>query len=529
MERFMGQPQDFVHLPVPSPVPVHPAVAVSGPPLSGKTLLTRELAARTGAVYVSIPEVIAELCSPKALPSSLSREISHYLKRGSQIPDSNLIEALRQRLISPDVLQRGWVLDDFPLTEPQAKAMEDAGILPHRFLVIDLAEGVTLERSAALGEKGMDTDEDLAQQEPGLQLLRLQAYSKNAPLVRVFYSLTYDNVLHVDGSKSLWAMYDHALKEVSVSISQRLEYYRRTGQGLAARVYGMCFTPLRLLGSESLWGKYCPVSLTLSNELVQCVDAKFTVEFRSKIYWLSSEEHADLFMQEPESFLMVKLPVDVPMVLCATDRRAQLSKQLEDYCPVALVDRKELLKTSGFHLVRFMNKVYSFQSKETAAKFMRRPMRYVQRAKLPSKRPALKGEHEASLLSALEKGRQGRGFEPADMLTFMQASVAELICQALVDSGEKRPLYPGKTAHESALIFLAKFLRAKNPVSTDMFAERVRGELEEFLSDCALPKTLGELTKRKEKMEAEGSWTSTDHRVYKELCSRCDEIFKLSP
>lgn len=33
---------------------------------------------------------------------------------------SEVIEAIRFRLLCPDVLQHGWVLDDFPCTKPQA-------------------------------------------------------------------------------------------------------------------------------------------------------------------------------------------------------------------------------------------------------------------------------------------------------------------------------------------------------------------------------------------------------------------------
>lgn len=279
--------------------------------------------------------------------------------------------------------------------------------------------------------------------------------------------------------------------------------------------------------AESAWRRYCPVALTLTNELVLCRDMRFTVEYTGNIYWLSSEEHAKLFLDDPTSFLQVPLPAAVPQLLSATERKTPQQAQLEEYCAVALVDRKELVKATGHHLVRFMSKVYSFSSREAATKFMRRPMRYVQRAKLPSKRPALKGEQTISLLSTLARGHEGRGLEPADMLTFMQASVAELICQALVDSGEKRPLYPGKSPKESALFFLAKYLRAKNPVSTELFANKVRPELDDFLADCALPGKLGKLHEDKIAMEADGTWTATDARIYKELCSRFDVAFNL--
>jgi len=193
---------------------------------------------------------------------------------------------------------------------------------------------------------------------------------------------------------------------------------------------------------------------------------------------------------------------------------------------VALVDRGELTKASGNHIVAHQSKHYSCESKEAAEKFMRRPMRYVQKAKLPGRRPAVKGEHTVSLLNALAHGREaGRDLEPSDMLTYMQASVAEVICQALVDSGDKRPLFPGTSPQESALLFLARFLRAKNSINTEMQAARAHEQFEEFLGACAMPQRMGEAAKLKEAREAEGTWTSSDARMYKEVCAKFDDAF----
>jgi len=252
------------------------------------------------------------------------------------------------------------------------------------------------------------------------------------------------------------------------------------------------------------------------------------VEYHGRVFWMASEDFTNLFMSDPESFLQVPLPTSLPVLLTATERRLSITIQLEDYCPVALVDRKELTKAPGQHIIRFMDKCYSLSNKEAVNKFLRRPLRYVQRAKLPSKRPMIKGEKQVSLLSALTKGKDGKGLEPADMLTFMQASVAELICQSLVDAGEKRPLYPGSSPAESALLFLAKSLRAKNPVSTELKAEKVRADLQLFLSDCALPSKLSKIHEEKAGLEAMGCWTPTDARIYAELCERFDQIFNLT-
>lgn len=527
-EQLCQRPMDFIHLPNPSRIAIHPAISICGPPLSGKTALAQQLAERTGAVYLSIPEIISQLCDRAALPCKLSKDIMRCMTRGKKIPDAAIIEALRHRLVSADVLSRGWILDDFPLTEEQAKMLTDAGIVPHRLLVINVPEGLVFARAKEIERLGGEGDTDLVQHEQALQRLRLDAYMYSSPSLRSYYALTFDSVRDIQADRSAWATFDRAVHETSHSISQRLQYYRRTDQGMAAQVSGMCFTPARIAKSESPWRRYCPVALTLNNEIVLCRDPGCVVEYKAKLHWLASAENMRLFMDDPESFLQVPLPVAVPNLLGAYERRAPPPCQLEEYCPVALVDRKELVKASGHHIVQFGNKHYTFENKEARAKFMRRPERYAQRAELPSKKPALKSETAVSLISVLAKGRDGRGIEPADMLTYMQASVAEVICQGLVESGTRRPLYPGMPAGESALLFLARFLKAKNTLSTAMYAAQLRAQFEEFLGDCALPQQLKELSERKEG-HAEGSWTSSDSQRLQELCSRFDEVFQLPP
>merc|ERR1711879_1048119 len=131
---------------------------------------------------------------------------------------------------------------------------------------------------------------------------------------------------------------------------------------------------------------------------------------------------------------------------------------------------------------------------------------------------AQQGESATTLLNALTKGHDGKLIEPAEMLTFMQSSVAEMICQALVESGERRPLYPGRSAQDSALLFLARFLKAKNPLNTEMFALKVREQLRDYLADCALPEQLEELAKAQDS----DAWNNSDERRLGELCQRFD-------
>jgi len=321
------------------------------------------------------------------------------------------------------------------------------------------------------------------------------------------------------------------LEETSTSISQRLEYYRRTSARRAACIYGIGFSLDRIQKNEGPYRRYCPVTLTLGNEIAHCKDPRYTVEYKSQIYWLATEQYMRLFLDDPESFLAVPLPQSMPKLLSLVDRVPPPQCQLEEdgsaFCPVALVDRKELVKAVGCFVVLHQNKFWSMESKQACEKFMRRPMRYVKSAKLPAKKPALPGKNYVALLDALTKADKSSGLNPGEMLTFMQASVSEIICQAMVESGDRRPLFPGKSAQESGLTFLAKFLRAKNVLNTPMTATEFKGQLDDFISDCAVPSALKDIIKRKEEYDVtqEGNWTATDCKRYQELCNRFDALF----
>ncbi|CAK8985242.1 unnamed protein product [Durusdinium trenchii] len=83
---------------------------------------------------------------------------------------------------------------------------------------------------------------------------------------------------------------------------------------------------------------------------------------------MASDEYAELFAEDPEAFLQVPLPPNLPRLLDDAERarKADVKTELKDFCPVALVETGELVKA--------------------AMKFMRQPMRY-RTAKLPPKLP----------------------------------------------------------------------------------------------------------------------------------------------
>ena len=57
----------------------------------------------------------------------LGEEAKKYMDSGALVPDGIVIELVKQRVKEPDCA-KGFIIDGFPRTIPQAEALRDAGI-----------------------------------------------------------------------------------------------------------------------------------------------------------------------------------------------------------------------------------------------------------------------------------------------------------------------------------------------------------------------------------------------------------------
>ncbi len=94
---------------------------IFGPPGSGKGTYASRLQDKLGIDVIAMGDIFRKIMKES---TPLSRKVKGFVEKGLLVPDDVVIEALKQRLAKAST-KKGFILDGFPRTIEQAKALDN--------------------------------------------------------------------------------------------------------------------------------------------------------------------------------------------------------------------------------------------------------------------------------------------------------------------------------------------------------------------------------------------------------------------
>src|SRR3954469_5422152 len=182
-----------------------------GPPGAGKGTQAQRLVQRYGIVQLSTGEMLR---AAVAAGTPVGRQAKDIMASGALVPDEIVIGIISERLDQPDA-RRGFILDGFPRTVPQAQALD--ALLKKKHMKLDAVVELRVNESALLARVESRVTEMLARGEqvriddtPEVLSKRLASYrALTEPLIH-YYS-ERRKLLTVDGMMTI----EHVTREIN--------------------------------------------------------------------------------------------------------------------------------------------------------------------------------------------------------------------------------------------------------------------------------------------------------------------------
>jgi adenylate kinase len=121
-------------------------IILIGPPGAGKGTQAQNLVTTFGIPHISSGDMLREAVRSG---TELGKKADAVMKLGQLVPDEVVIGMVLERIARADCT-RGFLLDGFPRTRPQAEALDvalaNAGVRLDAVVLIEVADGLILDR-----------------------------------------------------------------------------------------------------------------------------------------------------------------------------------------------------------------------------------------------------------------------------------------------------------------------------------------------------------------------------------------------
>jgi adenylate kinase len=174
-----------------------------GPPGAGKGTQAQRLVAKHGLVQLSTGDMLRAAAKAGTPVGLRAQEI---MARGELVPDDLVVAIVSERIEEPDA-RKGFILDGFPRTVPQAHALDrmlkDKGLKLDAVIDLKVDEGALLERiERRIAETKARGEALRSDDHPDVLRRRLLAYRDQTAPLATYYQL--QSVLRsVDGMAAI--------------------------------------------------------------------------------------------------------------------------------------------------------------------------------------------------------------------------------------------------------------------------------------------------------------------------------------
>src|ERR1700737_2770704 len=182
-----------------------------GPPGSGKGTQAQRLVHKHGIVQLSTGEMLR---AAVAAGTPVGLQAKEIMANGGLVPDEVVVGIISDRLDQPDA-RKGFILDGFPRTVPQAQALDD--LLKKKHMKLDAVGELRVNESALLARVESRVAEMMARGEevriddtPEVLSKRLASYRSLTESLIHYYS-ERRKLLTVDGMMTI----EHVTREIS--------------------------------------------------------------------------------------------------------------------------------------------------------------------------------------------------------------------------------------------------------------------------------------------------------------------------
>ena len=113
-----------------------------GAPGAGKGTQAEIVSERVGIPTISTGAIIREAVKAG---TQMGVEAKKFIEQGNLVPDDVVIGIVKERLAKSDC-ERGYILDGFPRTVPQAEALDNMGIELDAVISLEVSDETIVER-----------------------------------------------------------------------------------------------------------------------------------------------------------------------------------------------------------------------------------------------------------------------------------------------------------------------------------------------------------------------------------------------